>query len=273
MLELPEAVVIAGQINAAMKGKQIQLVIANQSPHKFAWFTGDPDAYPELLQGRMIGQANAFGGIVEFFADDLVLSISTNMRFYEKEEKRPPKHQLLLEFTDGCAFCATVQMWGGLFCFKEDERGGIIDTIVAIERPSPLTDNFDRRYFDGLMNENTLKMPVKAFLATEQRIPGLGNGVLQDILWTAKIHSRRKMVTLNAEEKDALFRAVKSVLWKMVECGGRDTENDLFGRPGGYKTVLSKNTTGTPCPVCSTTILKEAYMGGSIYFCPRCQRT
>lgn|GEM_PF-2077218 len=30
----------------------------------------------------------------------------------------------------------------------------------------------------------------KAFLATEQRIPGLGNGVLQDILWTARIHPK-----------------------------------------------------------------------------------
>lgn len=36
MLELPEAVVIAEQMNATMVGKQIRLVIANQTPHKFA---------------------------------------------------------------------------------------------------------------------------------------------------------------------------------------------------------------------------------------------
>ncbi len=44
-----------------------------------------------------------------------------------------------------------------------------------------------------------------------------------------------------------------------------------IGRPGGYTTILSKNTVGMPCPECERTIRKEAYMGGSIYYCPQCQ--
>ena len=54
--------------------------------------------------------------------------------------------------------------------------------------------------------------------------------------------------------------------------GGRDTERDLFGCLGGYKTRLGKNTAGKPCPVCGDIIKKEAYMGGSIYYCPTCQK-
>jgi formamidopyrimidine-DNA glycosylase len=57
----------------------------------------------------------------------------------------------------------------------------------------------------------------------------------------------------------------------MAAEGGRDTETDLYGQPGGYKTVLSKNTAGTACPKCGTMIIKEAYMGGSIYYCAGCQ--
>jgi formamidopyrimidine-DNA glycosylase len=57
----------------------------------------------------------------------------------------------------------------------------------------------------------------------------------------------------------------------MAEQGGPDTERDLFGQPGGYRTVLSRNTAGTPCPACGSIIVKEAYLGGSIYYCPRCQ--
>lgn len=116
-------------------------------------------------------------------------------------------------------------------------------------------------------------MSAKAFLATEGRIPGLGNGVLQDILWTAKIHPKRNMAELSDKEITSMFNAVKSVLRKMVMQGGRDTERDLFGQPSGYKTVLSKNTVGKGCPVCHTKIKKEAYLGGSIYYCPKCQRT
>ncbi len=49
MFELPEAVVLAGQINQALKGKRILKATANHSPHKFAWFTGDPAEYNQKL--------------------------------------------------------------------------------------------------------------------------------------------------------------------------------------------------------------------------------
>jgi formamidopyrimidine-DNA glycosylase len=66
--------------------------------------------------------------------------------------------------------------------------------------------------------------------------------------------------------------SLKSTPAKMVAKGGRDTEVDLHGRHGGYRAILSKNTVGKPCPACGTTIKKEAYLGGSIYYCPRCQK-
>ena len=49
------------------------------------------------------------------------------------------------------------------------------------------------------------------------------DGVLQDILWAARIHPKRKTADLSAEEIGAMFRAVKSVLRDMVEQDGRDT--------------------------------------------------
>ncbi len=38
MFELPEAAVIAQQINTTLTGKSIHRVVAAQNPHKFAWF-------------------------------------------------------------------------------------------------------------------------------------------------------------------------------------------------------------------------------------------
>jgi len=134
-----------------------------------------------------------------------------------------------------------------------------------------LTDAFDRAYFDTLFDDETPKLSAKAFLATEQRIPGLGNGVLQDILWTARVHPKRKMSDLSAAEVDGVFAAVKGVLASMTAEGGRNTERDLFGRPGGYRTILCKDTLGASCPACGAAIAKEAYLGGAIYYCAGCQ--
>jgi formamidopyrimidine-DNA glycosylase len=271
MIELPEAVVLAGQINTSLRDKRIRMAVANQSPHKFAWYSGDPADYPHLLTGKTIRAAAAYGNHVEIYADDRTLAISTPMRYHAAGEKVPPKHQLWLEFDDRTAVSCTVQMWGVLLCLKEGQKSGLPDYEVAKQRPSPLSDLFDRAYFDSLFDEASGGLSAKAFLAAEQRIPGLGNGVLQDILWKSRIHPRRKMAELPDKAIEDMYGAVKSVLADMAARGGRDTERDLFGRPGGYKTILSKNTVGTPCPACGTSIKKEPYLGGSIYYCAGCQ--
>lgn len=135
----------------------------------------------------------------------------------------------------------------------------------------PLDEAFGRDYFLSLARELKRDMSVKAFLATEQRIPGLGNGVLQDILFNAGVSPKRKMSSVDGKDMENLLEAMKSTLGAMLENGGRDTEKDLFGNKGRYRTLMSKNTYKNPCPVCGGAILKEAYLGGTIYYCPACQ--
>jgi len=273
MLEIPEAATIAMQCKKTIAGKTIQKAVAGMSPHGLAWYTGDPSSYSQMLEGRTIRSASYFGGRMELLADELALSFNdgVNARYLEKGEKRPDKHQLLLEFEDGDALYCTVQMYGGICCFPKGSDQGFYDT-VSREKPSPLSDAFDEAYFSGMLTETTQKLSAKAFLATEQRIPGLGNGCLQDILWNARVHPKRKMNTLADAELETLFHSVKRLLAEMTEKGGRDTEKDLFGKPGGYMTVMSKKNAGGYCPHCGGVIKRMAYMGGNIYVCEGCQR-
>lgn len=276
MLELPETNVVAEQINEALKGKRIMNVNANRSCHKFAWFYGDPQNYHNLLTEKVIEKAVPYGEMIEITAGDarIVLGEGVNIRYYAAGEKLPDKHQLQLELDDFSSLIGTVQMYGGLWAFPAEQFDNPY-YLIAKKKTSPLNEQFDYAHFSALLKDGQLKLnslSAKAFLATEQRIPGLGNGVLQDILWTARIHPKRKMATVSEEELHNLFKAVKSVLSEMTIKGGRDTERDLYGCPGGYKTILSKNTVDKPCPVCGTIIKKEAYLGGSIYYCGECQR-
>ena len=62
-----------------------------------------------------------------------------------------------------------------------------------------------------------------------------------------------------------------TVLNEMVQKGGRDTEKNIFGEKGGYKVRMSKNTMGQCCPECGGEVIKESYLGGSIYYCTQCQ--
>lgn len=272
MIEIPESTTLAMQLNETVRGKKICRVITNASPHKFAFYHGDPADYNALLAGQVIGDSFGIGAMIEITAGDrrVVLGDGANLRYYDDSGKTPSKHQLLLELDDESALVCTVQMYGAVLAFME----GTYDNkyyLVVKEKPQPLADAFDRVYFDTLRTEGSDRISAKAFLATEQRIPGLGNGVLQDILFHAGIHPKRKMGTIREIEFDRLFRSVKDTLAEMTRLGGRDTEKDLFGSAGGYRTLLSKNTVGKPCPVCGADIQKTSYLGGAVYWCPMCQ--
>jgi formamidopyrimidine-DNA glycosylase len=273
MIELPEAVTISGQINKTFSGKKISGITAGFTPHKLAWFYGNKDGYSALLTGKTIENAQSYGGLVEITAGNANILFGDGViaRMHAKGKPRPRKHQMLVEFEDGSALSLSVQMYGGMGAFIKGELDNAYYKI-AREKPSPLSAAFDKKYFDVLISPPGLeKSSLKALLATEQRIPGLGNGVLQDILFNAGMHPKKKTGTLSAKDKENLFNAVKNTLSAMTQQGGRDIENDLFGNPGRYQSILCKNTVGKPCHVCGTIIKKEAYLGGSIYYCEKCQ--
>lgn len=275
MIELPEATTLAQQINHSLVGKTVSSTIAAQSPHKFAWYNGDPADYPAVLEGNSLVSARGLGMFVEISLSNcfLLFNDGVNLRFHPTAGPIPAKHQLLVNFSDGTSLSASVAMYGGVVCW---EKRAIYDNLyyqTSLSKPSPLTEGFDEGYFQNLISpESVQKLPLKAVLATEQHIPGLGNGCLQDILWEAGLHPRRKLNTLAEEEIKRLYSSVKDTLKTMTELGGRSTEKNLLGQPGGYQVRLCADTKDNPCPRCGSEIRKEAYMGGSVYFCPQCQQ-
>lgn len=274
MIELPEALVLSEQLAKTLRGKVITDVIVNYSPHKFAFFSGNAEDYAAILAGKEITGAQARGGQVEICAEDMriVMSDGANVQYIGPGGKLPLKHQLLIGFDDDSCIVVTVQMYAMLWAFKAGEFDNPY-YLSAEKRPNALAEEFTYDYFmDMAMREDVLKKSVKGMLATEQAIPGLGNGVLQDILYNAQLHPRRKVSALAETEIQRLFRSLKDTLSDMYRQGGRDTEKDLFGVKGKYITQLSKNTLGSTCSRCGGMILKESYMGGTVYYCSGCQK-
>lgn len=272
MMELPESYTLSRQINQNLVGKCISEVKVLQSPHRFAFFKGDVDAYADMLEGQSIEGAKFVGGMLEIDTEDYMIVFADGLtpRYYEEKKNFPTKHQLAFYFDDETALICTIRMYGIVHVFPkgEDEDGYYLSSAG---KPNPLTDEFTYAYFRGLYPEGR-KLSAKAFLATEQRIPGLGNGVLQDILWDAGIDPRFPMSEASEEDYEKLYRSVVRMLRKMCEEGGRDVENDLFGIPGGYVSQLSKKSLDEPCMKCGTVIRRASYMGGTVYFCEHCQK-
>ncbi|KZX15581.1 formamidopyrimidine-DNA glycosylase [Methanobrevibacter cuticularis] len=272
MMEFPESHSLSKELNKTIKGKKIVQVIAENSPHKFAFYYGDPKQYNDLLKGKTITESNAYGGQLEIIAEDtkIVLSDGAIIRYLSKDNEIPEKNQLIIKFEDSSAIYCTIQMYAHIHVtLTKDYENEYYE--IAKAKPSPLSDDFSTKYFEGLILDLRSTTTLKSFLATKQRIPGLGNGTLQDILFNAKLHPKSNIKNLSLDDKERLFKSIKETLKRMTEASGRNTEKTLFNTFGKYKTILSAKTFKDPCPVCGNKIIKEAYMGGTVYYCPKCQ--
>lgn len=274
MLELPEVITLSKQANNTLKGKTIIQVSNATKPHKFTFYNSDPLEHGKLLVGKTIESSQGYGMFVDFMlSNNAIINIGdgVNVRYYNSGDKIPDNYQLLLAFDDESFLVFTVAMYGFINAYPDD----IIDNKyyrLSKESISPVSDEYIPEQFEKLFSEAKKTLSAKALLATGQRIPGVGNGVTQDILFNARINPKQKVSALSDKKKEILFNSLKETLKKMVFEGGRDTQTDLYGNNGGYQTILSAKTWKNPCPCCGSVIVKEAYLGGSVYYCPECQK-
>lgn len=270
MLEFPEVQTLSAQLQKEIAGKTVAAVLPPNKPHKFCWYQGDPERYEAQIKGRGVVTAQGFGIFcaIDFEGGrQLCVNDGVNVRL-TLSSALPKAYQLAVLFEDGAALAFTVAMYGGVILHAGDYDDAYYRK--SLNAVSPLSPDFPA-YYERALSACKQSLSLKAFLATEQRFAGIGNGVLQDILFRAGMNPKRKLATLTDAQKEKLMHSAVEVVGEMTAAGGRDTEKDLYGAYGGYRTRMSKNTYSSGCPACGGPITKEAYLGGSVYYCPKCQ--
>ena len=274
MIELPEARAIAAGLRKEMLGKRISNVAGEFTGHKFTFYYGDPETYKAQLAGKKVTEIVDRNFYIEAIIEDkkLLMRDGANIRFFKTGSKKPEKSKLLIELEDGSFLSVTTSMYSMIYVCGRDED--MENKYYDMEKTDvgALDSRFTLEHFLSLIDEKTRKLSAKAFLATEQRILGIGNGVVQDILFNARISPRRKLNTMSDSEIKGLYDSTVKTIRQMADLGGRDTEKNIYGNEGGYKTVMSAKAFKNPCPVCGGEITKENYLGGSVYYCPNCQK-
>ena len=276
MIELPEAVVISQQMAECLTGKTIAEAVFGQTPHKFAFSNHEPDAYAEILNGETLGGARPHGNAILLPVGESWLLVlgggGERILYHAYASALPKRHQLLLRFSDETFLSVTVQGWGNVLLLRPEELP--IHPHIKAPRPSPLDEGYTLTHFEALFDALAPggRTSVKTFAISDPKIWGIGNGCLQDILFRARVHPKRPAIDLSADERESLWNAAVAVSRQMVADGGRETERDLFGSPGGYKRILHSKMAGEPCPVCGSSIERFQYLGGACVVCPQCQR-
>lgn len=273
MIEIAEASVYAKSMAKELKGHTIIDVKALRAPHSFCWMSAEPSVYEQELLGLVITDVTSSAHYLRIhFSNGKELSVGEDVNLeYKPEHLISKKNQLVLVFDHHLALEFKIKLYGFiLYGHAEEMASKMLYYKKAIDAIHPLDDRFTYNHFMSITGLDGTKGSVKSALATEQHIPGLGNGTLQDILFHAKLSPKRKISTLSDEDKHRLYDSVRFKIDEMITFDGRDLQTNMFGEKGGYD-VLMKNERIT-CPICHTNLQKEAFLGGKVIYCPVCQK-
>ena len=180
------------------------------------------------------------------------------------------------------ALMLVLYLGGGRRLFLRDETGftraRLLGAAELEERlsslgPEPLEDGFDAGYLARKVGSR--RAQIKPLLLDQKVVSGIGNIYVDEILYDARIHPRRKANTLSGEEWEALYGAIRENLAAGVEHRGTTVRlyRDVLDRPGehqNYLRVFEKH--GRPCPGCEGEVVREKVGGRPSHFCPACQR-
>ena len=137
--------------------------------------------------------------------------------------------------------------------------------------PDPLKIDF-KQFGKRLKAHNGM---IKPLLLRQDVFAGIGNIVADEVLWKAKIHPRRKIESLEEQELENLYEAIRYIILKSIWLGGtsmRDWLHPDRSRGGYYKKRLVYRRAGEKCKRCGGIIKRIKVAGRGTFICERCQR-
>jgi formamidopyrimidine-DNA glycosylase len=151
-------------------------------------------------------------------------------------------HRFGLRFTDGGA------LW-----MRDPRRLGAVELDPDEDRLGPDAADVTRADVRSLTRRS--RAPIKAVLMDQSRIAGLGNLLVDEILWRAGIDPARAAHDLTDEESATLYRAIRQTL-------------RVLGRRGGSHTGDMPRDRGAHCPRDGAELIRRTVGGRTTFSCP-----
>jgi formamidopyrimidine-DNA glycosylase len=278
-IELPEANILAKQISRELRGKQIKFceLRGYQKLQRIGFINKNLSDFDRLSGGRVESVVSR-GNVIRVKLDNgvnLILAPEYGGRilYHTKGSVVPAKFHLKLSFSDDTALTVALTSMGVIQALKDDEleNSYVYKRDFLSTAPSPMDEKeFAFEQFVKNLTDKTVNIK-SAIVGKEAVVVGLSNSAFQDILYRAKVHPKRKASDLTESQKRALYEAIKLVIQKRIQSGGKNQFIDLYGKQGKYTPAMGPNMKDQICPTCGTKVQKLSLGGGQIYLCPKCQ--
>ncbi|MEZ4392601.1 MAG: DNA-formamidopyrimidine glycosylase family protein [Polyangiales bacterium] len=226
------------------------------------------DALREALVGAALSRSEARGKQLAFrFGDrgDRWLGLHLGMTgelLVLPADHAPERHDHLVIETPTAALVFRDPRGFGRVRFERREDEPAWWSSLA---PSVLDASFTLPALQGFLTRHG-RAPLKAVLLRQERFPGVGNWMADEILWRAGLHPARRAGALDGAEVARLRRAVRRVARDALTAIAED-----WSYPASWL-FAHRWTDGGDCPRCAQALRRQPIGGRTTCWCPGCQR-
>jgi len=272
--ELPEVETIRRTLEVLVLGKTIEDVEVRWG--KIIKEPDDAELFRLFLKGQTIREIGRRGKFLIFYLDDYSLVSHLRMEgkygLFDKSEEMDKHTHVIFSFTDGTELrYRDVRKFGTMHLYP---KGTELDVLpLSKVGPEPFSDEFMPEHLaEGLRKTHRF---IKTVLLDQRLLAGLGNIYVDEALFHAGIHPERPASSLDKEEIERLYAAIKTTLADAIEKGGSTIRSyvNSQGQIGMFQLELfAYSRKGQPCKTCGT-IMERIIVGGrGTVYCPSCQK-
>ena len=280
MPELPEVETIARNLRPELVGKSIMK--ANLLwPRTLA--TPTPAKFKKQIVGQEIRAVGRRAKYLQIQLTEYHLFVHLRMSgdLYIKEgDVLPEKHDRLILEIAPASFKkhpggAPKEKMESKLVFNDTRKFGRVwlvrdpDEVIGGLGPEPLSDEFTAEMlYNGLQSRHR---QLKPLLLDQTFLAGLGNIYTDEALHMARLHPLLTSDSVNREQTQALWEAIREVLQEGLRRNGASI--DWVYRGGKFQNYFRVyDRAGKPCPVCGTEIERLVVGQRGTHVCPNCQR-
>ncbi len=187
-----------------------------------------------------------------------------DLDYYHSSLDRPRFARIVFEFDNGFNL--------GFLCPRKFERVGLVDDVDAfLQRKKIGKDGLDISSAELSERVRRKRAFIKPVLLDQSVVAGLGNWIVDEVLFQARVHPEQRADTLTDAQMKQLHDAVRLVLETAIrhEATYRDFPNSFLIHvrewdDSPYDDVEAHKF----CPRCSTRIERSVVGGRTTFFCP-----
>ncbi len=260
MPEWPELRVMQERIAAALVGKKVVAVRV-----------GDPvvlralQPVDELLVGRTLRSVAHHGKYLVFAFDGLDMTVNPMLAgifsLQPAGAKATQDTRMRIEFAGGTELR-----------YRDDVRMGKVYLGVAAPGFADIGPDAGALKWsepEFAAQAKAKRREVRNLLQDQTFVSGIGNAYADEILWDAKLHPKRRVGSLSAEELSRLYGSLRSVMANSLAEVEAAMPAELGKKPRAHLRVRGR--AGTPCPRCGTAIMRRRKGLDDVDLCPKCQ--